>query len=82
MTFFGKAFAALTGLGIAGIGILAIVTLMDWPRETTGDLAWLFLLGPCAAMLTLFGVYIAWRGLMAGPVYISPTGTGETGPDK
>jgi len=82
MTLFGKAFSILTGLAIGGIGVLAIVTLLGWPRESTGDLALLFLLVPAAAMLALFGVYIAWKGITAGPVYISPTGTGETGPSK
>ena len=82
MTLFGKAFSVLTGIAIGSLGILAIITMLDWPRETTGDLAWLFLLIPSAIMLSLFGAYIAWRGITAGPVYTSPTGTGETGPSK
>ena len=82
MTLFGKAFSVLTGIAVAGLGVLAIITLLGWPRESTGDLAWLFLLIPAAALFTLFGVYIGWKGLTAGPVYTSPTGTGETGPSK
>ena len=82
MNFLGKAFTALSGIGLAGIGGLCIKTLLDWPRETTGDLAWLFLLGPAALMLVVSGLYVIYRGLAAGPAYISPTGTGETGPSK
>lgn len=82
MNFLGKAFTVLSGIGLAGIGGLCIKTLLDWPRETTGDLAWLFLLLPAAAMLALSGLYIAYRGIVAGPAYVSPTGTGETGPSK
>ena len=82
MNFLGKSFTILTGLGLAGIGGLCIKMLLGWPRETTGDMAWLFLLVPAALMLTISGLYVAYRGLTAGPAYVSPTGTGETGPNK
>ena len=82
MNFLGKAFTILCGIGLAGIGGLCVATLLSWPRETTSDLAWLFLLVPAALMLTLSGLYVCYRGLVAGPAYVSPTGTGETGPSK
>ena len=82
MSIFGKLIMLMLGLMIAALGALAIYTLFGWPHETVSDMAILIALVPLAAMFALSGVYIAWRGMTAGKVYISPTGTGETGPDR
>jgi len=82
MSLFGKLTMLLFGFMIAALGLLAIVTLLGWPNETVSDIAVLIALIPLAAMFTLSGVYIGWRGVTAGKLYVSPTGTGETGPTK
>lgn len=82
MSVFGKLVMLMLGLMIAALGALAIYTLLGWPHETVSDLAVLIALIPLAATFTLSGIYIAWKGLAAGKVYVSPTGTGETGPER
>lgn len=82
MSLFGKLTMLLFGFMIAALGGLAMYTMLGWPRETTSDMAVLIGLVPLAAIFTLSGFYIAWRGITAGQQYVSPTGTGETGPSK
>jgi len=82
MSLFGKLTMLLFGFMIAALGGLAIYTLLGWPRETVSDMAVLIALVPLAAIFLISGLYIAGRGLSAGKPYVSPTGTGETGPTK
>ena len=82
MNFMGKALTIMTGTGLGGIGVLFVMWVLSWNQNSVYDAGWLFLLLPIAGMLVLSGAYIVYRGVTAQPPYISPTGTGETGPSN